>query len=115
MEGSIIDAIRDVEPIANTRDFKYSASVALHHYYSNYSASDENKLQELDTAIYRNEICPPSDQSNAARFFLYLQNYSKLATLLEKLKDNPDEEAEHILVKGWYLAGSPDEAEIVHK
>ena len=43
-EGSIIDAIRDAEPLLNTRDFKFSAVSALIYYHNNYSVTDNVKF-----------------------------------------------------------------------
>lgn len=39
-EGSTIDAIRDCEPLQNTRDQKYSSVNAMIFYYNHYSGSD---------------------------------------------------------------------------
>lgn len=44
-EGSIIDAIRDCEPLEKSKDFKYSSVNAMIYYYNNYSATDNvNKI-----------------------------------------------------------------------
>jgi len=40
MEGSMIDAIRDCEPLQTHKDFKYSAVNALLYYHTNYSMKD---------------------------------------------------------------------------
>jgi hypothetical protein len=39
-EGSIIDAIRDSEPLLNNREFKFSAINSLIFYHNNYSITD---------------------------------------------------------------------------
>ncbi len=43
-EGSLIDAIREAEPLLNTRDFKFSAVNALILYHNNYSITDNVRL-----------------------------------------------------------------------
>ncbi len=43
-EGSLIDAIREAEPLLNTRDFKFSAVNALILYHNNYSVTDNVRL-----------------------------------------------------------------------
>ena len=44
-EGSIIDAIRDCEPLQNSRDLKYSSVNAMIFYYNNYSTTDNVNKQ----------------------------------------------------------------------
>lgn len=39
-EGSIIDAIRDCEPLQNSRDLRFSSVNAMIFYYNHYSATD---------------------------------------------------------------------------
>jgi hypothetical protein len=39
-EGSIIDAIRDCEPLQNNRDFKFCAINALIYYHNKYEVAD---------------------------------------------------------------------------
>lgn len=44
-EGSAIDAIRDCEPLLNTREMRFSAVSALIFYHNSYSVTDNVSLK----------------------------------------------------------------------
>ncbi len=113
-EGSIIDAIRDAEPLLNHREFKFSAVNSLIYYHNNYLVADNDKLTMLLEKMYDIESTSTAqDMINCARFYFYINDIEKFDEMIEKCAEMNYESGEDLIVKGWRHCYSTDQNLIV--
>ena len=74
-EGSLIEAIRDVEPLLDYQDYQLSATLALLTYHNMYSTPDMAKINKLQEQLIDFESNSQRDDIlNAMRFETYLKD-----------------------------------------
>ena len=66
-EGSLIEAVRDIEPLQNIDDYKYSSLCALLYIHGLYSNPDEAKMDQIRMQLDI-DACNRNDCLNAMRF-----------------------------------------------
>lgn len=105
-EGNLIEAIRDVEPLQDDDDYKYSSTLALITYHNMYSTPDEAKLSKLTSQEMTYESTANiNDLVTAMRFTTYTKDEDKFNDILDKLTVNEhNEEGDELIVKGWKYA-----------
>ena len=101
-EGSLIEAIRDIEPLQNIEDYKYSSLSALLYIHGLYNNPDETKMDQIRMQLDV-DSCNRLDCLNAMRFCIYLKDDEQLALLNEKLNTFRGGEGEELIIKGWKL------------
>ena len=102
-EGSLIEAIRDVEPLLDYQDYQLSATLALLTYHNMYSTPDMAKINKLQEQLIDFESNSQRDDIlNAMRFETYLKDEEKYLELLDKFKSlNSVDDGLECIVQGW--------------
>ena len=101
-EGSLIEAIRDIEPLQNIEDYKNSSLLALLYIHGLYNNPDETKMDQIRMQLdidSSNRI----DCLNAMRLSIYLKDDEEFALLNEKLSTFRGGEGEEFIIRGWKL------------
>ena len=83
-EGSLIEAIRDIDPLQNIDDYKFSALALLLYIHGLYNNPDETKMDQIRMQMdvdSTNRI----DCLNAMRLYIYLKDDEQYALLNERL------------------------------
>ena len=101
-EGSLIEAIRDIEPLQNLDDYKYSALCCLLYIHGLYSNPDETKMDQIRMQLDI-DSCNRNDCLNAMRFCIYLKDDEQFSLLQEKLNTFRGGSGEEFIIKGWKL------------
>ena len=101
-EGSLIEAIRDIEPLQNIEDYKYSSLSALLYIHGLYNNPDETKMDQIRMQLDI-DSCNRFDCLNAMRFCIYLKDDEQFSLLNEKLSTFRGGEGEEFIIKGWKL------------
>ena len=101
-EGSLIEAIRDIEPLQNVEDYKYSSLSALLYIHGLYNNPDETKMDQIRMQL---DIDSSNrfDCLNAMRFCIYLKDDEQFILLSERLNSFKGGEGEDLVIKGWKL------------
>jgi len=102
-EGSLIDAIRDVEPLQDYNDYQLSSTLALLTYHNMYSNPDNDKINKLQSLLINYESNAQRDDIlNAMRFVTYIKDDDKYFELLEKFKSlNSVDDGLECIIQGW--------------
>jgi len=101
-EGSLIEAIRDIEPLQNIEDYKFSALALLLYIHGLYNNPDETKMDQIRMQMdvdSTNRI----DCLNAMRLYIYLKDEEQYALLNERLNTFRGGEGEEFIIRGWKL------------
>ena len=101
-EGSLIEAIRDIEPLQNIEDYKNSSLLALLYIHGLYNNPDETKMDQIRMQLdidSSNRI----DCLNAMRLSIYLKDDEEFGLLNEKLSTFRGGEGEEFIIRGWKL------------
>ena len=101
-EGSLIEAIRDIEPLQNIEDYKFSALALLLHIHGLYNNPDETKMDQIRMQMdvdSTNRI----DCLNAMRLCIYLKDNEQYDLLNERLNTFRGGEGEEFIIRGWKL------------
>ena len=101
-EGSLIEAIRDIEPLQNLDDYKYSALCCLLYIHGLYSNPDETKMDQIRMQLDI-DSCNRNDCLNAMRLCIYLKDDEQFSLLQEKLNTFRGGSGEEFIIKGWKL------------
>ena len=101
-EGSLIEAIRDIEPLQNLEDYKYSALSALLYIHGLYNNPDDTKMDQIRMKLDV-DSCDRFDCLIAMRFCIYLKDDEQYSLLSEKLNTFRGGEGEDLIIKGWKL------------
>ena len=101
-EGSLIEAIRDIEPLQNLDDYKYSALCCLLYIHGLYSNPDETKMDQIRMQLDI-DSCNINDCLNAMRLCIYLKDDEQFSLLQEKLNTFRGGSGEEFIIKGWKL------------
>ena len=101
-EGSLIEAIRDIEPLQNIEDYKYSSLSALLYIHGLYNNPDETKMDQIRMQLDI-DSCNRFDCLNAMGFCIYLKDGEQFSLLNEKLSTFRGGEGEEFIIKGWKL------------
>ena len=101
-EGSLIEAIRDIESLQNIEDYKYSSLAALLYIHGLYNNPDETKMDQIRMQMdvdSTNRL----DCLNAMRLCIYLKDDEQFALLNDKLSTFRGGEGEEFIIRGWKL------------
>ena len=101
-EGSLIEAIRDVEPLQNIDDYKYSSLCSLLYIHGLYSNPDETKRDQIRMQMDI-DTCNRNDCLNAMRLCIYLKDDEQFSSLLDKMNTFRGGEGEDLIIRGWKL------------
>lgn len=114
--GSVIDAIRDVKICLNSKDMKFSSTVAYIYYLENSSQDNReisNMIELYNKLKSDTKTLSSPDVLSSMRFFLYmdeLDKYFEMEDLFDSLPNNTN--GEDLLVKGWNLCYSNSDEEL---
>ena len=101
-EGSLIEAIRDIEPLQNIEDYKNSSLLALLYIHGLYNNPDETKMDQIRMQLDI-DSSNRTDCLNAMRLTIYLKDNEEYDLLNEKLKTFRGGEGEEYIIRGWKL------------
>ena len=101
-EGSLIEAIRDIEPLQNVEDYKYSALSALLYIHGLYNNPDETKMDQIRMQLDI-DSANRFDCLNAMRFCIYLRDDEQFSLLSYRISTFRGGEGEDLVIKGWKL------------
>ena len=99
-EGSLIEAIRDIEPLQNIDDYRYSSLCCLLYIHGLYSNPDESKMDQIRMQLDM-DSCNRNDCLNAMRLCIYLKDDEQYSLLQEKLNTFRGSQGEELIIKGW--------------
>ena len=99
-EGSLIEAVRDIEPLQNIDDYKYSSLCALLYIHGLYSNPDEAKMDQIRMQLDI-DACNRNDCLNAMRLCIYLKDDEQFSLLQEKLNTFRGGQGEELIIRGW--------------
>ena len=108
-EGSLIEAIRDIEPLQNLDDYKYSSLCCLLFIHGLYNNPDETKMDQIRMQLDI-DACNRNDCLNAMRLCIYLKDDEQYSLLLEKLNTFRGGQGEEFIIKGWKLLDEDNHA-----
>ena len=97
-EGSLIEAIRDIEPLQNIDDYKYSSLCSLLYIHGLYTNPDETKMDQI-----RMQLDIDSCNRNDWRLCIYLKDDEQFSLLQEKLNTFRGGQGEELIIRGWKL------------
>lgn len=101
-EGSLIEAIRDIEPLQNIDDYKYSSLCSLLYIHGLYTNPDETKMDQIRMQLDI-DSCNRNDCLNAMRLCIYLKDDEQFSLLQEKLNTFRGGQGEELIIRGWKL------------
>ena len=99
-EGSLIEAIRDIEPLQNVDDYKYCSLCSLLYIHGLYNNPDETKMDQIRMQLDI-DSCNRNDCLNAMRLCIYLKDDEQYSLLQEKLNTFRGGQGEELIIKGW--------------
>ena len=109
-EGSLIEAIRDIEPLEEIDDYKYSSLAALLYIHGLYNNPDESKMDQIRMKIDI-DIANRFDCLNAMRFCIYLKDDEQFSLLSERLNTfRNNSEGDEFIIRGWKLISEENHA-----
>ena len=103
-EGSLIEAIRDIEPLQNIDDYKYSSLCLLLYIHGLYSNPDEAKMDQIRMQLDI-DTCNRNDCLNAMRLCIYLKDDDQYSLLQEKLNTFRGGQGEELIIRGCVTFG----------
>ena len=109
-EGSLIEAIRDIEPLQNVEDYKFSSLYALLYIHGLYNNPDETKMEQIRMQLDV-DTANRNDCINAMRLCIYLKDEEQYSLLSERLNSlRGGSEGEEFIIKGWKLVSEDNHA-----